>query len=149
MEPIDLNLERAQRLTDDGHRLLAEQEFERALAIAQQLEDLRYSAGFEVGALAYIGLGDMEAALAILERGAKKAPEVWLNWQLLGNLRSDLGDYENAAVAYGHALSCSLVYAPSVWLNQAIMLNRQGLYADAIKLIEKGRSRDSRRNRNT
>jgi hypothetical protein len=68
----------------------------------------------------------------VLEEGTKRAPDVWLNWQLLGNYQSDLGQYAEADTAYEHALECPNVWIASVLLNRAILANRTGDYVKAL-----------------
>ena len=55
---------------------MREEEFDQALKIASRLEKLRYSAAFEIGALAHAGQGNLTEAVALLERGVEKAPDV-------------------------------------------------------------------------
>ena len=69
-----------------------------------------------------------------LERGVEQAPDVWLNWQLLGNYRSDLGLIAEAVQAYERALECPGVSRSSIRLNQAILANRTGDHAAALRL---------------
>jgi len=96
------------------------QSMKKAIKIAGQLEKLRFSSAFEIAAQAYSGLENLEKAVSILERGVNLAPDVWLNWQLLGNYLSDLQRFEDAASAYQNALKCPKAQAGSIQLNQAI-----------------------------
>ena len=125
---------RVEKLTQKGYELIDEEEFDRALEIAEELERLRNSAAFEIAALAHAGKGDLAAAARTLERGVEIAPDVWLNWQLLGNYRSDLGLIAEAGQAYERALECPGVSRSSIRLNQAILANRTGDHAAALRL---------------
>ena len=127
--------ERSIALADQGFKSLANGDFENALRIAHELEQLRFTAAFDIGAQAYLGLGRVEDAIEMLERGLEKAPDCWLNWQLLGNCYSDLDNYEKAAAAYDQAISCSNVREDSVRLNQAILATRRGDYDQAIDIL--------------
>ncbi len=125
---------RIEKLSQKGYELIDAEEFDRALEVAEELERLRYSAAFEIAALAHAGQGDLAAAVRALERGVEIAPDVWLNWQLLGNCRSDLDLYAEANQAYERALECPGVSRSSVRLNQAILANRTGDHAAALRL---------------
>ena len=127
---------KAEKLAEEGFALLQEGNYQAALDISRQLEEIRYSAAFEIAAQAYVGLGDLSRAVATLERGVKEAPDAWVNWQLLGNYRSDMGNYEKAADAYERALQCPKVSEPSVRLNQAILAERCEDYGRALGLLD-------------
>src|SRR5262245_38065397 len=100
----DFQRRRSEQLDKEARELLADDDFEGALRIAEQLETLRYTAAFEIAALAHAGMDDLEKAVAVLERGLALAPDVWVNWQLLGNYLSDLDRYEAAQSAFARAL---------------------------------------------
>jgi tetratricopeptide (TPR) repeat protein len=97
---------------------------------------MHYSSAFELTALALAGKGEVERAVQVLEDGVTRAPDVWLNWQLLGNYRSDLERYEAADSAYQRALACPNVNRSSVRLNQAILAGRMNKPTDALLLLE-------------
>ncbi len=103
------------------------------LNIGAQLERERYSGAFDLAAQAYAGLGKLDEAIAVLQRGVDLAPEAWLNWQLFGNSLSDAGRYDEAA-AYRSALACERVLAGSIHLNQAILAERRGDFSEALRL---------------
>lgn len=125
-----------EELTSQGFRCLEVQDYSGALEVAAQLEDRRYTAAFEIGALAHAGQDQLEQAVELLERGVEAAPDVWLLWQLLGNYRSDLDRFDDATQAYEHALQCTDVSKPSVYLNQAILFGRLGQYKQALALLD-------------
>jgi tetratricopeptide (TPR) repeat protein len=124
---------RVESLAEKGFQLLRDGEYDAALAVAKQLRKARFTAAFEVAALAHAGKRDLPAAIAILEEGVRSAPSVWVNWQLLGNYRSDLKRYDDAAVAYEAALRCPNVDASYVHLNLAILAERRGRHSDALE----------------
>jgi tetratricopeptide (TPR) repeat protein len=126
---------RGRQLADEGYRCLREKEYDQALDVAAKLRKLRYTAGFEIAALANAALGNLEEAVRNLEEGVKLAGGPWLNWQLLGNYRSDLGRYDAAADAFEHALRCPGVWEASVQVNQAILQNRLQNYEGALTLV--------------
>jgi hypothetical protein len=74
MEPSDLVRRRAQKLAETGYQCLRDRDAEGALKIAGQLDELRYTATFEIAALAHAQRGDLEAAVAVLRRGPEIAP---------------------------------------------------------------------------
>lgn len=132
----DFKRRRAEKLAEKGYELVEDEEFDQALIVAAELDRLQYSAGFEIAALAHAGKGDIPAAVRVLEDGVEKGPDAWLNWQLLGNYRSDLGLYSEAARAYERALECPGVSPSSIRLNQAILANRTGNYPEALRLAD-------------
>lgn len=130
----DIRLRQAEKLAEKGFRLLEDEEFDQALNIAGELRRQRFSAGFDIAAQAHAGKGDLATAVRVLEEGVEKVPDAWLNWQLLGNYRSDLGLFTEAGLAYERALECPGVSPSSVRLNQAILANRTADYSAALRL---------------
>ncbi|VVE50515.1 hypothetical protein PMO31116_04625 [Pandoraea morbifera] len=111
---------------------------ESALEIGKKLESMRYSGAYEVQAMAYADMDEMEQAVAVLEAGVAHAPGVWLLWQLLGNYRSDLGRFPEAIEAYEAAANC----APDedlviVDFNHANALARHGDLPAAQKRLDR------------
>ncbi|MFT4646944.1 MAG: tetratricopeptide (TPR) repeat protein [Glaciecola sp.] len=119
-----------------GFQQLRDGEFEDALDTATKVEELRASAGFEIAAQAHANLGDPEAAVEVLERGVREAPNAWPNWQLLGNLYADVGRFDAAEDAYRDALQCEHVWSESIHLNQAILLGQQGHHERALTALD-------------
>lgn len=136
MSVLDFQKSRAERLADEGYRCIREGDDSRALEIAAQLEELASSTAFEIAALAHHERDDLEAAVRVLERGVEQAPDAWLNWQLLGNFRSDLERYQAADEAYAQALACADVDPSSIHLNQAILASRCGQHDRALVHLE-------------
>jgi tetratricopeptide (TPR) repeat protein len=134
---VDTRQKKAEELSAKGFECLKSAEYKKALKIAAQLEKIRFSACFEIAAQAHAGLGDVEKAVRVLERGIELAPDVWLNWQLLGNYLSDLDRFEEAEQAYQKALSCANASTSYIRLNQAILANRQNKFNDALLLLGK------------
>jgi tetratricopeptide (TPR) repeat protein len=132
----DIKKKRTERLADQGFQYLNEERYEEALEISMQLEKLRYTAAFDIGAQAYCGLGDMDKAIETLKRGVEIEPNCWPNLQLLGNYLSDFGEYEEAGSKYIEALKCEGVWEDSIRLNQAILANRTGHYDKALTSLE-------------
>lgn len=111
---------------------------ESALEIGKRLESMQYSGAYEVQAMAYADMDDMEQAVAVLEAGVAHAPGVWLLWQLLGNYRSDLGRFPAAIEAYEAAGNC----APDedlviVDFNHANALARHGDFTSAQTRLDR------------
>ena len=131
-----LRRKRCEALLRRGYARVRERAFDSALEIAAQLESQRFSGAFEIAALAHAGKGDLDAAVAVLRRGVEVAPDVWLNWQLLGNYLSDLGRYEDAEAAYNRALACPGCSTDSVRLNLAILANRRDRPAVVLEFLD-------------
>jgi tetratricopeptide (TPR) repeat protein len=118
----------ADQLMDEAWDCLGCLETDRALAIGEQLIQMRYSGGFEIAALAYLQSDREDAAIKVLEKGVKEAPSVWILWQLLGNCYSDDDRYDDAMNCFQQALDCEDVDPNSVHLNIAIALGRAEHY---------------------
>ena len=134
MTVVSFNAKRCERLMHQALELIEEDQFAAAHEIARQLEELRYSGAFEVAARAYLGEGEPEEAVAVLQRGLELAPEVWSNWQLLGNTLSDLGRFDDAAAAYERAWACPAKDPDSLRFNQAVLASRRGQAEQVLAL---------------
>ncbi|MGD8296203.1 MAG: hypothetical protein PVG67_07425 [Desulfobacterales bacterium] len=115
---------------------MKEERYEEALDISVQLEKLRFTAAFDIGAQAYCGLHDMDKAIDTLRRGVENAPNCWPNLQLLGNYLSDIGEYDEAESKFEQALNCEGVWEDSIRLNQAILANRSENYDKALSFLQ-------------
>lgn len=111
-------------------------DFESALAVGEQLLEARYSYGYEVIARAQAGLDERPKAIATLEEAVIRGP-VWPLWNLLGNYRSDEGDYAGAFAAYEQALVVDGVDASLIHLNYAVDLGRAGLHEEALARLDR------------
>jgi tetratricopeptide (TPR) repeat protein len=125
----------AEELLRKGHEAVNRGHYIEARKISKTLLRMRFTGGFEIAALNLQKAGKPKAAVRILERGVRKGPKVWLLWQLLGNLRSDLGDFDGASKDYDRALACPNVNPSSVHLNRAILMDRQGKYEESINAL--------------
>lgn len=125
----------ADALMREACSLLDAFDHEGALRIGKRLETMRYTGAFEIQALAHAGMGDIPHAIAVLEVGVTKGPNVWLLWQLLGNYRSDLGRFSEAHAAYERALHCPDVDRSCVFLNIATVLSREGRFDRALEAL--------------
>jgi len=134
--PADDLQQQCEALRNRGFEHLHDEEFEEALEVARQLEELRFSAAFEIAALAHDGLGNLEEAMRVLHRGVEAAPEAWTNWQLLGNFLSDLERFDEAEAAYEQALECEDPWADSIRLNQAVLANRRERFDQALEMLD-------------
>ena len=76
-----------------------------ALTAGQNLVDLRHAYGFEVLARAYLLRDEKTRAIAALQDGVSKAPNVWQLWELLGDSWTDVGDQRRAREAYERVLA--------------------------------------------
>ncbi len=76
-----------------------------ALTAGQNLIDLRHAYGFEVLARAYLLRDEKTRAIAALQDGVSKAPNVWQLWELLGDSWTDVGDQRRAREAYERVLA--------------------------------------------
>src|SRR5688572_6082710 len=92
-----------QGLIDEAEDALIDGELDRAQRAGERLLDARHLRGFEVLARVHQQRGDLAAAIAVVEDGVAKAARAWPLRLLLGELRSENGDYEAALEAYDSA----------------------------------------------
>jgi len=130
-----MSIEEAEALMDRGWELLRQNKPREALKVGWRLEDMRYSGGFEMQAMALWALHRRNEAFAILEAAVATLPSLWRLWQLLGNYRSDEGDYGRAFAAYERALACDCDPV-DVQYNYANALARAGRWAEAVARLE-------------
>jgi tetratricopeptide (TPR) repeat protein len=128
-------LESAQQLMDEAFKCLERFDSGAAEKLGKQLLEMRYSGGFEILALAYEQRGELEQALAVLDQAVAVVPKVWSLWQLLGNMRSDLGDYVGAYEAYDSAAQCPDANVNSVMFNKAVVLHREKRYEECLAIL--------------
>ncbi|MCP5059270.1 MAG: hypothetical protein GY937_21405 [bacterium] len=121
-----------------AYELLEQGDADSALALGRELEELRHSSAFEIQALAHADLGDVGAAIDVLERGVDRVPGVWMLWQLLGNNYSDVGRAADALESFERALSCPNVDTPSLHYNIALALSRQERSEEALSHLDLG-----------
>lgn len=113
------------QLADEGYHNLSRGDFARVLEIADTLENLRYSACFELRGRALAALGREEEAVAALQAGTRRAPAATQNWHWLGTILSGMGRYGEALAAFD-AEAAHGGDASSVALNKAIVHHRSG-----------------------
>jgi len=121
-----------QELIEEGSDALAEEDFERAEAIAHRIIEARHSYGFELLARVYRDQDNLPRAIEVLQDAVSQAPRAWPLWMLLGEYRSDYGEYDLALLAYDTALGIDGVDADEVHLNASIVHDRAGRPEDAL-----------------
>lgn len=119
-------VERAETLMDRGRDALDYGLPDAALAIADELEAMRYSGAFEMRALALVHLGRQEEAVRTLRAGLERAPTAWLLESLLGNTLSDLGRYDEAVEAFERGIGLDGADSLLFGYNHALVLDRAG-----------------------
>ncbi len=125
-----------EELSDRGFAYLSIHEYDEALKIANELEERRFSAAYDIAAQAHAGLGDVPEAIKTLERGVAAATKAWPNWQLLGNYLSDEERFDEAHAAYESAMMCPGVWADSVRLNQAVLAGRKKDFEAMLEILD-------------
>lgn len=123
---------KANHLMQEAYAHLESYNTERAESMGRDLVDMGYSGGYEVLALAFAQDDKMYEAIEILQEGVEKFPHVWLLWQLLGNLQSDLEQFEKAHRAYERALALPDADHDSISLNMAIVFSRENRHQEAL-----------------
>ena len=93
-----------EELMEKGREALATSDWETAEAAAREMLDAHHAGGFEILAKVEKGRGNDARAVEILEEGARQAPYEWLLWNLLGNYRSEEGNFPRA---YGRSWTSS------------------------------------------
>lgn len=131
-------------LLEHAYNLIQQGDAEQAIAVGNQLLEQKHARGFEIIALAYEQMGRSVEAIAVLKEGVSKVPTAWPLWELLGNLYSDVDEYQEAAQAYARAIQCPNVDRDSVNYNHAILLKRAGRLDEAFALCDQIRGGDLR-----
>jgi tetratricopeptide (TPR) repeat protein len=129
-------------LLEQAYNLIQQGQSEQAIIVGNELLKHRHARGFEIIALAYEQQGRSAEAVAVLQDGVSKVPNAWPLWELLGNLFSDQEQFEDAKHCYEKALGCPNADTDSINYNYAILLKRQGILEEAMKLSERIRSAD-------
>jgi tetratricopeptide (TPR) repeat protein len=125
-----------EQLREVGLKCLDEEEWDRAFEVAGMLEELGDLSAFRIAALAHQGLDQPEAALKVLERGARKGATGWEHHHLLGCLYTELERYPEAEEAFTLALRDPKVQEIPVTLSQAGLARRSKRYEEAISLLD-------------
>jgi tetratricopeptide (TPR) repeat protein len=128
-----------EELINEGSGALLEEDFARAEQIAERIIASRHSYGFELLARVFRDQDNLPRAIAVLQEGVAKAPRAWPLWMLLGEFRSDHGDYDGALLAYDTALGIDGVDADEVHVNAAIVHERAGRPEDALMRLHEVR----------
>ncbi|HEY9793961.1 MAG TPA: tetratricopeptide repeat protein [Candidatus Obscuribacterales bacterium] len=129
-------------LLEQAYNLIRQGQSEQAVAVGNELLKNRHARGFEIIALAFEQQGNATDAIAVLQDGVSRVPNAWPLWELLGNLYSDQGQYDEAYQAYDKALACPNGDHDSINYNYAILLKRLGKLEEAMKLSERIRAGD-------
>ena len=116
---------------------LEEKQFRTARDLGHQLLKMRFSGAFEILAQSFLGEGQPEVALRVLENGVAEAPQVWSLWQQLGNCRSELGDLVGAVEAYERAKKCPGSDPDQIDFNEAFMRLRFGNKERGLEMLER------------
>lgn len=128
--------EECERLFQDGLRFLEDFDTYSAIKIAKELCQRGYSGAYEIWAKAYLQDDQEQDAVAILEKGVKKFSNVSKLWSMLGECRSNLGDYDKALEAFGRSAEGTASNPSLARYNIAVVLWRQGNFIDALRAIE-------------
>ncbi len=128
-----------QALIAEAEEALLEGKFDRAQKAAEQVIARRYSYGFELLARIHAQRDNLPRAIAVLQEGVAKAPRAWQLWMLLGEYRSDHGDYDGALAAFDAALAVEGVDADDAHINAAIAHDRAGRPEDALMRLHEVR----------
>lgn len=128
-----------QELIADAEEAMERDDFDRAQQLAERVIEARHSYGFELLARVHELRANIPRAIAVLQEGVVKAPNAWSLWLLLGELRSDNGDYDQALAAYDMALGIEGADADEVHVNAAIVHERAGRPEDALMRLHEVR----------
>jgi tetratricopeptide (TPR) repeat protein len=131
------DIEKAEKLMNQGFNCLDEYEYDKAIKIGKKLKKLYHSSAFEILALAYKEKDESKQSIKILEEGVSLAPKVWRLWQLLGNYYSDDKRYSDSQKCFDTALSCPNVDESSVYYNSSVACFREGKFNEALKQHDK------------
>ena len=125
----------AQRLFAAALDCLERGDPKRALRLARNMDLLGFSGAFEIRALVHIDRSQPDRAIAVLRKGIDKAPDSWRLWELLGNLLSDSGRFDEAQTSYERSLACPDTDRSTILYNSAIAYARQGLFERSLERL--------------
>ena len=128
-----------QELIAEAETALLEGKYDCAQRAAEQVIAQRYSYGFELLARVHAYRDNLPRAIAVLQEGVAKSPRSWQLWLLLGEYRSDHGDYDGALAAFDTALGIPGVDADEAHINAAIAHDRAGRAEDALMRLHEVR----------
>jgi tetratricopeptide (TPR) repeat protein len=128
-----------QALIAEAETALLEGKYDRAQRAAEEVIAHRYSYGFELLARVHAHRDNLPRAIAVLQEGVVRAPRAWQLWQLLGEYRSDHGDYDGALAAFDRALEIPGVDADEAHVSAAIAHDRAGRPEDALMRLHEVR----------
>ena len=128
-----------QALIAEAESALLEGKYDCAQRAAEQVIAQRYSYGFELLARVHAQRENLPRAIAVLQEGVAKAPRAWQLWMLLGEYRSDHGDYDGALAAFDAALEIPGADADEAHVNAAIAHDRAGRAEDALMRLHEVR----------
>ena len=126
-----------QGLIEEAEDALIDGQLDRAQRAGERLLDARHLHGFEVLARVHQQRGNLAAAIAVVEDGVAKAARAWPLWLLLGELRSENGDYAAALQAYDSAAAIEGADIDDIHVNAAIVLHRAGRYEEALARLDR------------
>jgi len=128
-----------QALIAEAETALLEGKYDTAQRAAEKVIARRYSYGFELLARVHAQRNNLPRAIAVLQEGVRKAPRAWQLWMLLGEYRSDHGDYDGALAAFDKALSIDGVDADEAHIHAATAHDRAGRAEDALMRLHEVR----------
>lgn len=128
-----------QQLIAEAETALLEGKYDSAQRAAEQVIAQRYSYGFELLARVHAHRDNLPRAIAVLQEGVAKAPRAWQLWLLLGEYRSDHGDFDGALAAFDTALGIDGADADEAHINAAIAHDRAGRAEDALMRLHEVR----------
>ena len=126
-----------QGLIEEAEDALIDGELDRAQRLGERLLDARSVHGFEILARVHQERGDLAAAIAVVEDGVAKAARAWPLRLLLGELRSENGEYDAALAAYDSAAAVEGADIDDIHVNAAIVLHRAGRYEEALARLDR------------
>lgn len=132
----EFSLEEAEALTQEAFAALEAGHYDRVLELTAQLRALQFSSYFEIEALLYLDQNQPGRALQILDEGTQVVPDLWLLWQLRGNVLSDLKRFDDALESYDKASPLEGADVSSLRLNRATAMWRDGRAKAALREIE-------------
>lgn len=128
--------EQAEQLTEEAFAALEMGHYDRVLELTSELRALEFSSCFEIEALLYLDQNQLARALQVLDEGTQAVPDLWLLWQLKGNVLSDLKRFDEALESYDAALPLEGADATSLRFNRATALWRDGRVKAALREVE-------------
>lgn len=130
------SMEKARAMMDQAYECLDSGDLGKSRKIAKELVAMGFSGGYEILACCFQAEDKPKKAIEILKEGTKKVPLAWPLWRQLGNMYSDMKEYDLAHKTYETALGCPNVSQGPINFDRSLAFYRDSRYFEALELLD-------------